>query len=130
MTDTTTSAATGAGTDEAAGLARRLLFLQEQEKAIAEEKQSIGRRLAKLQDTQKKHDYAGVTVEVHAGRRTLDAKRFEQKYPLSEATAAYYTPRPQSLSKLQRLVPGGVPDDCTKTGQPWVTASRTEAGNE
>lgn len=129
MTDTTTSAATGAGTDEAAGLARRLLFLQEQEKAIAEEKQSIGRRLAKLQDTQK-HDYAGVTVEVHAGRRTLDAKRFEQKYPLSEATAAYYTPRPQSLSKLQRLVPGGVPDDCTKTGQPWVTASRTEAGNE
>lgn len=129
MTDTTSSAATGAGVDEAAGLARRLLFLQEQEKAIAEEKQSVGRRLAKLQDTQK-HDYAGVTVEVHAGRRTLDAKRFEQAYPLSEATAAYYTPRPQSLSKLQRLVPGGVPDDCTKTGQPWVTASRTEAGNE
>lgn len=128
MTDTTTSAATGAGVDEAGGLARRLLFLQEQEKAIAEEKQSIGRRLAKLQDTQK-HDYAGVTVEVHAGRRTLDAKRFEQKFPPTEAPDCYVA-KPKPLSKLQELVPGGVPDDCTKTGQPWATASMTEADHE
>lgn len=128
MTDTTTSTATGAGTDEAGGLARRLLALQEQEKAIADEKQSIGRRLAKLQDTQK-HDYAGVTVEVHAGRRTLDTKRFEQMYPPTEAPDCYVA-KPKPLSKLQGLVPGGVPDECTKTGQPWVTASMTEADNE
>lgn len=125
MTDTPTStAAEAAKTDEAGALARRLLFLQEQAKAIDEERQTIGRRLAKLQTT-KAHDYEGVTVEVHPGRRTLDAKRFEQAYPLSTATAAYYVPKPQPLSKLQKLVPGGVPEECTKTGQPWVTASIT-----
>ncbi|OZG51746.1 hypothetical protein PSRA_0826 [Pseudoscardovia radai] len=131
MTDapTTGTAEEAAKTDEAGALARRLLFLQEQEKAIDEEKQSIGRRLAAIQTT-KAHDYGGVTVEVHAGRRTLDAKRFEQAYPLSAATAAYYVPKPQPLSKLQQLIPGGVPDECTKTGQPWVTASVTEAGHE
>lgn len=127
MTDTTTSPDAEAGatnTDEAGGLARRLLFLQEQAKAIDEERQTIGRRLAALQSTQK-HDYGGVTVEVHPGRRTLDTKRFEQAYPLSTATAAYYAAKPQPLSKLQKLVPGGVPEECTKTGQPWVTASIT-----
>lgn len=128
--DTHTDAET-AQTDEAGGLARRLLFLQEQEKAISEERQSIGRRLAALQSTQK-HDYGGVTVEVHPGRRTLDTKRFEQAFPLSAATAAYYTAKPQPLSKLQKLVPGGVPQECTKTGQPWVTATVTgkEADHE
>lgn len=130
MTDTptTSTAAEAAKTDEAGALARRLLFLQEQAKAIDEERQTIGRRLAKLQDTQK-HDYAGVTVEVHAGRRTLDAKRFEQKFPPTEAPD-YYVAKPKPLSKLQELVPGGVPDDCTKTGQPWATASMTEADHE
>lgn len=130
MTDTPTSTAEEAAkTDEAGALARRLLSLQEQAKAIDEERQTIGRRLAKLQTT-KSHDYEGVTVEVHAGRRTLDAKRFEQAYPLSAATAAYYVPKPQPLSKLQKLIPGGVPDEYTKTGQPWVTASVTEADHE
>lgn len=126
MTDTPTStAAEAAKTDEAGALARRLLFLQEQAKAIDEERQTIGRRLAKLQTT-KSHDYEGVTVDVHAGRRTLDAKRFEQAYPLSAATAAYYTAKPKPLGTLQKLVPGGVPDECTKTGQPWVTAAITD----
>lgn len=111
--------------DEAGGLARRLLFLQEQAKAIDEERQTIGRRLAALQSTQE-HDYEGVTVEVHPGRRTLDTKRFEQAFPLSVENAAYYTAKPQPLSKLQKLVPGGVPDECTKTGQPWVTATVTD----
>lgn len=127
MTDTTTSHATEAVAtqgDDAYDLARRLLFLQEQAKAIDEERQAIGRRLTALQTTQK-HDYEGVTVEVHPGRRTLDTKRFEQAYPLSAATAAYYTAKPQPLSKLQKLVPGGVPDEYTKTGQPWVTAAIT-----
>lgn len=129
--DTQATDADTEATVEASALARRLLFLQEQEKAISEERQSIGRRLAALQKT-KSHDYSGVTVEVHQGRRTLDAKRFEQAYPLSEETAAYYTAKPQPLSKLQKLVPGGVPAECTKTGQPWVTATVTgkEADHE
>lgn len=130
MTDapTTSTAAEAAKTDEAGALARRLLFLQEQAKAIDEERQTIGRRLAKLQTT-KAHDYEGVTVDVHAGRRTLDTKRFEQKFPPTEAPA-YYVAKPKPLSKLQELIPGGVPDECTKTGQPWVTASVTEADHE
>lgn len=128
MTDTQTQTAhtqpDAKDTEEAGGLAHRLLFLQEQAKAIDEERQSIGRRLAALQST-KAHDYEGVTVEVHPGRRTLDAKRFEQKFPVSAATAAYYVPKPKPLGTLQKLVPGGVPAECTKTGQPWVTASIT-----
>jgi hypothetical protein len=135
MTDTptTSAAAEAAKTDEAGSLARRLLFLQEQAKAIDEERQTIGRRLAKLQTT-KSHDYQGVTVDVHAGRRTLDAKRFEQLYPFTEETASmykdYYVAKPKPLGTLQKLIPGGVPDECTKTGQPWVTASVTEADHE
>lgn len=130
MTDTTatSTAEEAAKTDEAGALARRLLFLQEQAKAIDEEKQSICRRLAAIQTT-KSHDYQGVTVDVHAGRRTLDAKRFEQKFPPTEAPA-YYVAKPKPLSDLQELVPGGVPDECTKTGRPWVTASVTEADHE
>lgn len=131
MNEPTTTDTTSADVEEAAGLAHRLLALQEQAKAIDEERQTIGRRLAALQST-KAHDYSGVTVEVHAGRRTLDAKRFEQKFPVSAATAAYYTAKPKPLGTLQKLVPGGVPDECTKTGQPWVTATVTarEADHE
>ncbi len=126
---TQTTRTEAAETGEASDLARRLLALQERAKAIDEERRAVGARLAKIQAT-KCHDYEGVTVEVHPGRRTLDAKRFQQAYPLSDATAAYYKATPQPLSKLQQLVPGGVPDDCTKLGQPYVTATITGADDE
>ena len=67
----------------------------------------------------------GYTLTITAGRRSLDPRKFEAAYPVSD-NPTYYELKPKSMSTIAKHVGEDALANCIKTTKPTVKVSVNE----
>ncbi|WP_223852419.1 hypothetical protein [Bifidobacterium tissieri] len=101
--------------------AERIATLTAEIKARQDELDAIKRQI--LENHEPGTYQAGnLTVQVRAGRRTLNQNRFREKYPIGDYPE-YYEIKPLPLSHLEKELGRMGVEDCISTSRPTVSVS-------